>query len=100
MPEEKQDYQGDDDDLFDQFLFESSDRVLYQFRAVVSWDDFDAFGEKSLDFLDLIFYALNNVIGVFPLTHNDHASDRIAPAIEIGYAASQITCFADRSYSP
>ena len=66
------------------------DGVLDQVAAVVSRHDAHAFGQRGLDFLELLLDAVDDVERVFAVAHDDDAADDFAFAVQLRDAAPEV----------
>ena len=58
--------------------------------AVVGRDDAHAFGQRRLDFLQLLFDAIDDGERVLAVAHHDDAADDFAFAVQFGDAAPDV----------
>src|SRR5207249_5687654 len=66
------------------------DRTLDQIAAVVSGDDFHAFGQGRLDLLQLLVNPIDDPQRVLTVTHHDDAAHDLAFAVQFGNAAAEV----------
>src|SRR6266567_1913694 len=90
MKQENDDYQANDDGLFDEVPLKSTDGGVDQPGAVIARNDFDARRQRSGDLGELAFNAGDHVERVQSIAHYDNAADRFASAIPFGDAAADV----------
>ena len=86
MPEEDEDHEADDGQLFDQGMLQVVDRALDQVGAVVGDDELDSFGERSLALLELGLHSPDDVHHVLAVAHDDDSARHLPLAVELGDA--------------
>ena len=90
MEQEDDDDDGDDDRLFDQRVAQRANRFADQSRTIVGGDDLDARRHRRLDFLQLRFHPVNDVQRVFAEPHDDDAAHRLAFAVQLRDATTDV----------
>jgi hypothetical protein len=81
VKEEDQADHAYNDDFLDEFLFQSRDRPLDQIRSVVGSNNLDSRRERRCNLFKFFLNPLDHPERVFPVTHDDHAANDLAPAI-------------------
>ena len=90
VPEEHDADQRDDDAFLDQLFAQRVDGVMDQFAAVVGRHDSHALGQRRLDFLQLLFDAVDDGERIFAVAHDDDAADDFALAVQLRDAAPDV----------
>jgi hypothetical protein len=90
VPEKQEDHERYDDHLNRQLVRQRVDRTVNQARAIVSRDDLDPLGRRALQLLEFGLDAVDDVDGIFTVTHHDDAADDVAPAVQVGDPAPQL----------
>ncbi|OPZ35494.1 MAG: hypothetical protein BWY96_02710 [Spirochaetes bacterium ADurb.BinA120] len=100
VPEEEEYDERDDYHLHDELFFKRVDRPEDEVRAVVHRNELHALREGRIHLLDLLLYAFDDVESVLLMTDNDDPAYRVAHAIVIGHAASELRPHSDRGHAP
>ncbi len=90
VEQEQEDHERDDDHLLGQRVPQRADGRLDELRTVVGDDELDTFGQALSDLVHALFDPLDDVEGIFPISHHDDAADGLAFAVEIGDAPSHV----------
>src|SRR5262249_14706066 len=95
VPEEDEDDEADDQQLFPERVLQRVNRAIDQLRTVVGRNDLDPFREGLLHVLQLRLHAVDHVQRILAVPHDHDPTDRLALAVELDEAAPQIRAEVD-----
>ncbi len=90
VPEEDQNDQAYDEQLFRQGGFEGLDGSLDEVRAVVGGYQLDALGQVGFDLRELCLDPFDDAERVFTVAHDDDTANGLAFPVQIGDAAADV----------
>ena len=90
MPEEDEADERNHDAFFDEFLAQRGDRAFDELAAVVGGDEFDPFGERGFDLLQLFLNAVDDAQRVFAVSHDNNPAHDFPFAVEFRHATADI----------
>src|SRR5262249_54100808 len=91
VPEKNEAHERDNNAFFDKLLAQCRDGTLDQIAPVIGRHHADAFRQRGFDFLQLLFYPIDDIERILAITHDDDTTDALAPAVEFGQTAPDVT---------
>src|ERR1035437_1592071 len=90
VPQENEDHQADNDELFQQGVLQVVDGAVDQIRTIIGSNDLQSFRQTRHDIGQLGFDSLDGFFGVLAEAHDYHSSDRLAFAVEFAYSTAHL----------
>ena len=100
MPQEDKYHEADNDQFFQQRVFQVFDRPIDQVRAVVRGHDLQSFWQRRFNFRDFFLNSLDDLLRVFAKAHDDNTADGFAFAVDFRNATPDVRAECHGSYIP